>query len=51
MQSFLGVFSRLVRCSGVGDVESVLQIAGGMLLGDVEGVKVPEASFNVTGRG
>lgn len=30
----------------VGDVEGVLQVAGGVLLRDEESVKVPEARFN-----
>lgn len=33
---------------GVGDVECVLEVAGGMLLRDEEGVEVPEAGFDIS---
>ena len=43
------VFSRLISGRRVGYIEGVLEIASGMLLGDVERVKVPESSFNEAG--
>jgi hypothetical protein len=39
---------RLVGVRRIGDVEGVLEVAGGVLLGDEEGVEVPEASFDET---
>lgn len=36
----------LVAKLGVGDVKGILQVAGGVLLGHIEGVKVPEASLD-----
>lgn len=42
------VVARLVGDGGVGDVEGVLEITGGVLLRDEKGIKVPEARFNET---
>ena len=44
------VGARRVGSWGVGDVEGVLEVASGVLLGDVEGIKVPESGFDVTNR-
>ena len=48
---FAGVFrvcSGFVGGGRVGDVECVLKIAGRVLLGHVEGIEVPKASFDKT---
>ncbi len=45
---WVGVGARFVGLAWVGDVEGVLEVAGRVLLGDEEGVKVPEAGFDVT---
>ena len=47
MLSLLGVFAGLVCIRWIGDEESILLVASGMLLGDEEGVKIPEASLNI----
>ncbi len=50
MLGFLGVFAGLVGVGWVGDEEGILLVAGGMLLGDEEGVEVPEAGLNIPRR-
>ena len=40
------VVARWVGARGVGDIEGILQVAGGVLLRDEEGVEVPEAGFD-----
>ncbi len=42
-----GVRAGFVAGGRIGDEESVLLVAGGMLLGYVEGVEVPEAGIDV----
>lgn len=49
MLDFLRVFTGFIGLRGVGDEEGVLLVAGGMLLGDEEGVEVPEACFDIPG--
>lgn len=44
---WVGVDAGFVGLRWVGDVECVLEVAGGVLLGDEEGVEVPEAGFDV----
>lgn len=48
MQNF-GFRAWFVGEGRIGDEESVLLVAGGMLLGYEEGVEVPEAGLNVPG--
>ena len=50
MLDFLRVFAWFIGRRWVGDEEGVLLVAGGMLLGDEEGVEVPEASLNIPER-
>ena len=50
MFGFFGVFARSVGVGWVGDEESILLVAGRMLLGDEEGVEVPEAGLNISKR-
>ncbi len=50
MLGFLGVFAGFVSVGWVGDEEGILLVAGGMLLGDEEGVEVPEAGLNIPRR-
>ena len=50
MLDFLGVFAGFLSVGWVGDEEGILLVAGGMLLGDEEGVKVPEAGLNIPRR-
>ena len=47
MLDFLRVFTGFVGRWWVGNEEGILLVAGGMLLRDEEGVKVPEASFDI----
>ena len=47
MLGFLWVFAGSVGVWWVGDEEGILLVAGGMLLGDEEGVKVPEAGLDI----
>ena len=47
MLGFLGVFAGSVSIGWVGDEEGILLIAGGVLLGDEEGVEVPEAGLDI----
>ena len=46
MLTLLGVFAGFVCIRWVGDEESILLVASGMLLGYEEGVKIPEASLD-----
>ena len=50
MLDFLRVFAWFIGRGWVGDKEGVLLVAGGMLLGDEEGVEVPEAGLNIPKR-
>lgn len=50
MLDFLGVFTGFIGLRWVGDEEGVLLVAGRMLLGDEEGVEIPEACFDKPGR-
>ena len=47
MLGLLGVFAGFVCIRWVGDEESILLIASRVLLGDEEGVKIPEASLDI----
>lgn len=47
MLGFLGIFAGPVGVRWVGDEEGILLVAGRMLLGNEEGVKVPEAGFDI----
>ena len=46
----LGVFAGFVSVGWVGYEKGILLVAGGMLLGDEEGVEVPEAGLNIPRR-
>lgn len=50
MSGFLGIFTRSVGVGWIGDEEGVLLVACGMLLGDEEGVEVPEAGLDIPKR-
>lgn len=50
LRVYVGVCARLVGLDGVGDEEGVLHVSGGVLLGDEEGVEVPEARVYVAVR-
>lgn len=43
-----GVGAGFVGGGRVGDIEGVLEVTGGVLLGDEEGVEDPEAGFDVS---
>ena len=47
MLGLLGVFAGSVCVGWVRYEESILLVASGMLLGNEEGVKIPEASLNI----
>ena len=47
MLDFLGVFPGSVGVGWVGDEKGILLVAGWMLLGDEEGVEVPEAGLDI----
>lgn len=50
MLGFLGIFAGFVGVGWVRDEEGVLLVAGGVLLGDEEGVEVPEAGLDIPSR-
>ena len=48
MLGFLRVFARSIGVGWIGYEEGVLLVACGMLLGDEEGIEVPEAGLDVS---
>ena len=48
MGRVLRIFAGFVGVGRIGDEEGVLLVAGGVLLGDEEGVEIPEAGFDIS---